>query len=614
MDETELERMVVRLTGDGASYQSMLQKAVTSSTQAATNVEAATKRIEGMTSNLKGFASGAVSLMAGFGLATSLQGAFEAFEKFEGSQIRLKNNIEATGRSAQGVIGDYKAYADALMNVTTASKGEIFSLLEQADRMGMTGEAAKQLTTNAIAFGAATGKSAQEGFQAARALETGNIQMLKRQLFGRGAKIDDSKVIEASINLLKAGMKTAEEQAQTAGGQIEKFQRTFKGLSIEIGGAVSQGIQPFVKWLTDLIEIYKGFTPESKKLVMQFAAITLGILAIGPVLSGLSFLLAPLGAAFGFVASAIAFLATPIGLATALIIGIGLYLTDTGMVVEWFGEQWGRLKDYIAPAVKGIQDALTAGDVALAARIMWAQIKSAFADATFDIRQDFDKFTTNLARGFLVISTKVQEIYETAKAKMEEAITMKKFELFQLTEAEAEAEFQRINNELNNTIKRIRTEAAGIEEQLNIAANKAGDDAKKEVERLKADLAALNKEAADKVAEMPAPKARLKLDPVVPKIPTQSAKVNLKFDAAAFNSAEARFRVAEFMDKLENPQDFKKKHGGIGGEVKKFDAVPAGGAEAVGREDKQANLQARANELLEGILNKPVADINPANV
>ena len=65
--EVELERMVVRLLGDGSDYKKMLDQAQQSSQQAAQQVEAASKRIEGMSNGLQGFASAATSALAAMG-------------------------------------------------------------------------------------------------------------------------------------------------------------------------------------------------------------------------------------------------------------------------------------------------------------------------------------------------------------------------------------------------------------------------------------------------------------------------------------------------------------------------------------------------------------------
>lgn len=74
MNEQELERLVVRLIGDGSSFNKMLAQAESASNSAAASVGAAASRIEGISSGLSSFGSSAIGVLGGLGAAMGVAG------------------------------------------------------------------------------------------------------------------------------------------------------------------------------------------------------------------------------------------------------------------------------------------------------------------------------------------------------------------------------------------------------------------------------------------------------------------------------------------------------------------------------------------------------------
>jgi hypothetical protein len=124
--------------------------------------------------------------------------------------------------------------------------------------------------------------------------------------------------------------------------------------------------------------------------VMQVAAAILAgglaIAALGTVISGLGSALGVLitvvtgvATVFKLLAGVIAFLLSPIGLVIAAVAALGAYLVyATGMggkALTWLGEKFNVLKEDALTAYQGIADALAAGDIALAAKILWLTLK-----------------------------------------------------------------------------------------------------------------------------------------------------------------------------------------------------------------------------------------------
>ena len=115
--------------------------------------------------------------------------------------------------------------------------------------------------------------------------------------------------------------------------------------------------------------------------VAGVAIIALGyiISGIGATLGIVAGVIGGIGTAFSLIGAAIAAILSPVGLAIAAIVALGGVLIVTtgagGEALAWLGEQFTRLRDWVAKVVGGISDALAAGDIALAAEILWLSLK-----------------------------------------------------------------------------------------------------------------------------------------------------------------------------------------------------------------------------------------------
>ncbi|MGV6815313.1 MAG: hypothetical protein ACWA5W_09960, partial [Phycisphaerales bacterium] len=106
------------------------------------------------------------------------------------------------------------------------------------------------------------------------------------------------------------------------------------------------------------------------------------IVAIGAVFGSLAAIITGVGTAIGIMGTVLAALLSPIGLVAIAVVGIGTAIVTTsgigGQALDWLGEQFGKLKETVTKVVGGMADALAAGDVALAAQILWLSIKLAW--------------------------------------------------------------------------------------------------------------------------------------------------------------------------------------------------------------------------------------------
>jgi len=101
--------------------------------------------------------------------------------------------------------------------------------------------------------------------------------------------------------------------------------------------------------------------------------------AIGTGLAAAAAIIVGVGKAIAIVGTMIAALLSPIGLA---IVGVGalaaylLYATGAGAkALQWLSDRFGELKDSALAAWQGMGDAMAAGDLALAGKILWLTLK-----------------------------------------------------------------------------------------------------------------------------------------------------------------------------------------------------------------------------------------------
>jgi len=221
-------------------------------------------------------------------------------------------------------------------------------------------------------------------------------------LFGRGqaaalklassaAAFDELQAqIEHSAGL---AVKTAEEMDAGIGGSFRKLLSAVEGIAIAIGEAIQKpvrraadAITKISGWITNLINQNRQLVVTILKLTAVMIGIGLAlvvagvaIVAIGAVFGSLAAIITGVGAAIGVMGTVLAALLSPIGLIAVAVIGIGAaILTSSGAggeALSWLGEQFGKLKETVTKVVGGMSDALAAGDVALAAQILWLSLK-----------------------------------------------------------------------------------------------------------------------------------------------------------------------------------------------------------------------------------------------
>jgi len=169
--------------------------------------------------------------------------------------------------------------------------------------------------------------------------------------------------------------------------------RVFKQGVFVIGSALAPVMKDFAERAARIIKNTVDWVRQNKELIVTIFKVAAAVMAGGAALIVLGGLLSGLGTIFGMLATVAAGVGTalaavgtvlgailsPIGLvaaAVASLAGYFLYVSGAGeRALSWLGRQFNALRDTAIAAWRGISDALAAGDIALAAKVLWLTLK-----------------------------------------------------------------------------------------------------------------------------------------------------------------------------------------------------------------------------------------------
>ena len=181
--------------------------------------------------------------------------------------------------------------------------------------------------------------------------------------------------------------------AETFGDTLDDLWKVIKSGVFAIGAALAPLLQDLATSAIRVAKVTADWVRQNKGLIVTIFKIAAGVAAAGAVLVVLGTLISGVGAAFGVAASLITGIGTvlgvlgtvigallsPIGVVSAAVIGLGAYLLYASGVgseaLQWLADTFNALKGDALAAWQGIGDALAAGDLALAAKILWLTLK-----------------------------------------------------------------------------------------------------------------------------------------------------------------------------------------------------------------------------------------------
>ncbi len=287
-NEQELERLVVRLTGDGSSFQRMLQQAQDGSKQAAQAIQANGKVIEDLSKQIQGYASTAGAALAGLGAKGFLTSALGMYQETETATIKLRAAIQANGGAVEETLARYKEFSKEMKASTGASSDDTLALLKRAEAFGLTGEAAIRASKAAILLAKGGDADPQSALRITAQLEQGETkkaQMYSRSILALRSVKDETEFLNRVQTLQNIGQGQAAALMESTEGVFKRYHGTLKAITKQFGEVVAEGVKPLVKWATDLLKVFTDLDPVTKRLIVGAAFLVAGILAVGPAVA-----------------------------------------------------------------------------------------------------------------------------------------------------------------------------------------------------------------------------------------------------------------------------------------------------------------------------------------
>lgn len=305
---------------------------------------------------------------SGLAYAADMSGA--SVEELEGGIRRMQRTL------GEAVAGE-KTAEEALAALGLTAK----------DLMGLTPE--KQI--EALADRLASVKN--PAMKAAAAME----------IFGRGGTallplLDEGAagIADLVAEAERLGLIVSSEDAAKAEELNDAFDRmwkTIKRVAFDAGAALAPTLQRVAEWITRAAVTTSQWVRANQPLILLAlkaavavtavgaAIVTVGvsIASLGAVLGGLATAWSVIGSVIAGIGTAIGALLTPVGLVIAGVVALGaaiLYWTGAaGQALTWLGERFQSLRAEVTAVVGGITDALMAGDIALALKVLWLGLR-----------------------------------------------------------------------------------------------------------------------------------------------------------------------------------------------------------------------------------------------
>lgn len=312
-----------------------------------------------------------------------------------------------------------KTTATALGTSEQAMAGMLSSAQDLLVPMGVVPDEAqnmsKAVSTLAVDLGSFNNMATDKVFDDLTAALTGSGEVMKKygvilsaaavnqELLNKGLnpkEASEAEKAQARLAIIMRGTTAAQGDAirtsDSFANQMKRIVATGKDVAAIIGGTVIQSLAGMLQWINSGAAWIKQFVSENSAMVGVIGKVVIVLGIAGTVLTSLGVALSVAGVAVGGLTSAIGVLGavisavfSPFALIVVAVtgavvaLGAAIYgvVKQTGLFGVVFEQAKMILLDFwnIAKTVfGGISDAIAGGDWALAARIAWAGIKTAF--------------------------------------------------------------------------------------------------------------------------------------------------------------------------------------------------------------------------------------------
>ncbi|MFN3165561.1 MAG: hypothetical protein ACE37H_00690 [Phycisphaeraceae bacterium] len=299
------------------------------------------------------------------------------FESLEMAFRKMQRSIYDAGRGLSTQVDALSDLGLTFADLDGLSPEEQFKLL--ADRISMIEDPTRKAAIAMTLFG-----------------RTGTNLL---PMFASGAR--GIEVLQAEARRL--GLTMSGEDAAAAEEFTDALDRLWKVVKMgvfHIGAALAPTLQKVADTITALSVQVSAWMNENRTVIATVLKVVVAVIAVGVAITLLgttiSIFAGVLGAFITVITTVVLviktlgavllFLVSPIGIVIAAVAGLAAYLiyaTDAGAkALSWLGQKFMVLKDDALKAYQGIADALAAGDIGLAVKVLWLTIKMEWTRGT----------------------------------------------------------------------------------------------------------------------------------------------------------------------------------------------------------------------------------------
>lgn len=352
------------------------------------------------------------------------------------------------------------------------------------------------------------------------------------------------------------------EAADALGDAFDLLKATGMAFVNNVGAALAPMLTDLAIGAARVVAAAIEWVKENREVIvsaLKIAAVVAGIggaliaagvaiAAFGAVLGGLATIIGTVLTAASALGAIFAAILSPLGLIVGAVVAAGAafayFSGAAGTMATYAGEQFAGLREDASGAFDGIRDALLAGDIELAAEVLWQGLKTIWVRFTTEISKLWTNWVHGLAGALDVIASTAAEIFDQATTAGADFITQASNALgiddlvlgVDLTDAEAAQASDALGKAQDERSKarekELQDQIAAIEESRQSeldAADKALSDQRRKLQEL---VAKAKEERQRKENERDAPPS-----PGAPEFDPWAA---LKEIPAAFEEAATR--------------------------------------------------------------------------
>ncbi|MEK7752141.1 MAG: phage tail tape measure protein, partial [Acidobacteriota bacterium] len=164
---------------------------------------------------------------------------------------------------------------------------------------------------------------------------------------------------------------------------MDRLWTAFRRIVAAVGGALAPMLSGLSDRIVELAGKARAWLEQNKGLIvsiLKIGTVTIGAGVALTALGGIVSVVGTLFATFATIATAaLSFLLSPIGLVIAAVAGLAATIAwatgAAGEALQWLGGRFQALQNFALESFQGIKDALAAGDVALAAKVLWLSLQ-----------------------------------------------------------------------------------------------------------------------------------------------------------------------------------------------------------------------------------------------